>query len=48
MDILKTLSTFYSQHEWVVKNNSYDDLFWGENKSIAKPTLEELKDKWDN
>ncbi len=48
MDILKTLSTFYSQHEWVVKNNSYDDLFWGENNSIAKPTLEELQDKWDN
>ena len=48
MDILKILSTFYSEHEWVSKNNNYDDLFWSENNSISKPTLEELQDKWDN
>lgn len=48
MDILKILSTFYSEHEWVVKNNDYDDLFWSDNNSIAKPTVEQLQDKWDN
>lgn len=48
MDILKVLSTFYSEHEWVVKNNNYDDLFWGDTNSIPKPSLEELQEKWDN
>ena len=48
MDILKILSTFYSEHEWVVKNNSYEDLYWNENNSITKPTLEELQSKLDN
>ena len=47
MDILKILSTFYSEHEWVVKNNDYDDLFWSDNNSSAKPTVEQLQDKWD-
>tara|TARA_B100000902_G_C26790349_1_gene659518 strand:+ start:109 stop:432 length:324 start_codon:yes stop_codon:yes gene_type:complete len=48
MDILKILSTFYSEHEWVVKNNNYEDLFWSDSNLIAKPSLEELQDKWDN
>ena len=48
MDILKILTTFYHEHEWVVKNNNYEDLYWSDENSISKPTLEELEDKWDN
>jgi len=48
MDILKVLSTFYSEHEWVVKNNDYNGLYWSDENSASKPTLEELQDKWDN
>jgi len=48
MDILKILSAFYPEHEWVVKNNSYEGLYWSSDNSIPKPTLEELQGKWDN
>jgi len=48
MDILKVLSTFYKDYDWVVKNNNYEDLYWADGNDISKPTLEELQDKWDN
>ena len=48
MDILKVLSTFYKDYNWVVKNNNYEDLYWADDNDISKPTLEELQNKWDN
>jgi hypothetical protein len=48
MNILKTLKAFYSEHEWVLKNDDYESLHWGESNSIPKPSLEELEEKWEN
>ena len=48
MNITEVLETFYSDHQWLITNDDYDNLSWSEENSIAKPTLEELQDKWDN
>jgi hypothetical protein len=48
MDILKTLETFYPDCAWVDVNNDYDSLYWAEDNDIAKPSLEELENKWEN
>ena len=48
MNITEVLETFYSDYQWLITNDDYDNLIWSEENSIAKPTLEELQDKWDN
>tara|TARA_R100000808_G_C2150819_1_gene159675 strand:- start:859 stop:1182 length:324 start_codon:yes stop_codon:yes gene_type:complete len=48
MDILKVLETFYKEYEWVIGNNDYDSLHWGDSNDAPKPTLEELEEKWNN
>ena len=48
MDILKILSTFYSDQSWTLVGEEYEGLDWDEDNAQSKPTLEELQEKWDN
>lgn len=48
MNILKILETFYREHSWNLINDDYASLDWGSSNSIPKPSLEELRDRWDN
>lgn len=48
MNVTQILETFYSEYQWSIINDDYSELVWAETNAIAKPTLEELQDKWDN